>query len=221
MTQHQKAALRTFLMALFLVGPLYFLWWVNHEYKEVESTDFGPVSEFAFATIDGKSSFTHFDTFKRVSVVSLVENPCEDSCKTNLITKLTELKAWSDRHLVNKNKNDAKPQEISYVVISKEAVFLDSDLPGFKLILLDPGETFQLPEAAKKVSGDDPLIVAISQEGRFKGAFSAATLESTEKLERLLAKLTAENYLLHYLTLQNLMWEKAKNYARGRVDPAG
>ncbi len=211
--KHKRALFITVIVGAICAAPIYYLWKLNNLDRETLMSDLGSVPEFAYATSDGQSSFTHYDTFKRVTLLTLVNSGCQSSCLSDTLSALKSLKEWADAHLVNKNKNDSKPQEINFVVMTRTPA-METLAAGIKHVFLEPTEDFFIPG---ENADDQSLFVIISQEGRFKAVLPALAKDTPQKSQRLLAKLTSDNYLLHYLTLQNLMWEKAKDYSRGKI----
>jgi len=210
--KHLRAARFTAIIAAFTIPPVYWLAYLYANDVTKDLRDDGPVPAFTFVTDDGQSVFSKNETFRRVSLLTSVPQACQAACQVQVRERLMTLVTWSAKHLRNDNKHDPKPQDIGFIVFSQKP--LAPLPPPVQHISLAAHEKFLLP-ATSTVDPNQPLFTVISQESHFRAVLPALADDTDEKLRRLLAKLTSQTYLLHYLTMQNLMWKKAKDYARG------
>jgi hypothetical protein len=215
MEERKRVALgRALLVGFFAALPVAYLFWLNASDPTKYIADGGAVPEFAYAANEGTAAFTHYDTFKRVSLLLLVPGTrCEAECRASL-ELFDELKFRVDRDLRVENKNDPHPQHPNFVIFSRFPLSHRRDDQEVKRVHLNESQPWIAPGSTVEL--DFPVFVIVSQDSRFRGVISFRSEDAAEKIQRMISRLSSDTFLFHYLAVQSLLWRNTNNYIRGR-----
>ncbi len=205
-TKHRRAAITTGLIGSVLISLVAYLWWIRAQDVSADLRPLGPATDFSYVLDDGQNVFTRSDTLRRITVL-LQLRACVAPCANEAELAKTLL-SWSEVALRPKDPEDTPPQPINFIVMQRSPHTLTATPEGWRSVTLDAKENFLLPPGNSNPQHD--TLVVVDASGVYRAVLATNDPLVTEKMQRLLAKLTSSQFLYHYLAKQTLMWEKLR-----------
>jgi|GEM_PF-5875895 hypothetical protein len=202
--RHKRALIRTGLIFAVCAYPLWFFLKQQTANLEAEIDGFGIVPEFTLNFANQAIGMTHYDTHKHLTVVAVLKESCPESCPETQ-QFLAQFKAWADDELRMKTeKKVSQPNPIRFVIQTATAF---EHLPqDWSIVAMESGDPYLVPE--RKAQAEVPAIVLIDDAGFYRAYAPLSDPQSPAILKRELSRMISEQYLIHYVSEQNLMWEK-------------
>lgn len=203
--ERKKKALKRALLALAICAiPLGYLAYKYQTNVTMDVENFGVAPEFTMIFHNNKLGMTHNDTLQHLTVVAVAKDHCKNGCP-KFLKELEELRAFYEQELQARIGDRHAPRETRFVVQATEGLefFPDTWLKADMSL----GTPYLVPEVKK--SSDFPAVVLIDDSSYFRGFASSGEAGFHSQLTRELTRMTSSRYLLHYVTQQTLMWQKA------------
>lgn len=203
--RHKRALFRTSLILLACAYPLWFFY--KHQSANVEPNidGFGVVPEFTLTFANRPGGFTHYQTLNQLSVVAILGDACETSCPET-VAYLKSFKEWADAELRIHSKKTNQPQEIRFVIQTEGAL---EGLPSdWGVVAMEEGDPYLRP--LNRANAPLPAVVLIDDSGFYRAFETLSQPQTDGILRRELSRMISQQYLQHYVSEQDLMWEKTK-----------
>lgn len=204
--RHKRALFRTALVLLASAYPLWFFYQHQRANVEPDITDFGAVPEFTLTFANQAGGFTHYQTLNQISVVAIVKDSCAASCPET-VRYLQQFKEWADGELRLKTQKMSQPPAIRFVIQTAGAI--DALPQDWSIVAMESGDPYLAP--LNRANAPVPALVLIDDNGFYRAYESIDRPETDQILRRELSRMISQQFLLHYVNQQDLMWEKKKS----------
>lgn len=207
--RHRKALGWTLFTALLAAGPIWYLANLHKNDVTADMGELGMAEEFFFTFTNKAGGFTHHDTRRQVTVIAVLPEACAEGCP-EVKDKLASIVGYVKQHLTSQHKDVATPLPTRFLTMARFPG--EQFAEGWDHVVLTPEEQPLLPPGVTEAG-----LVVLDDASRYRAHIRYDDPQGDEKMQRLLAKITSHQYLVHYLVKQTLMWEKAKAQAKGNV----
>ncbi|MFW7377606.1 MAG: hypothetical protein ACOH5I_02205 [Oligoflexus sp.] len=215
MDQKRKKALKVAGFTGFIVAlPLFYLAYLYATNLKVDVTGMGIVPEFAYTFVNDPVGITQYDTEQYPMVVAILKDSCDvknegdafSSACQRMLEQMRNFEEWSAKHIEIGQRFVANPRKLRLIAM------LEGQLPPisdrWSVAQLEEGMPYLVPENRR--DAEVPAFVLIDDSSFFRGYILSSHERAEEKLMRELSRIVSHQYLMHYVTQQTLMWEKAK-----------
>jgi hypothetical protein len=212
--KHRKAAKVAAIVGGIGLIPLLVLAYFYSTNIEVDADGLGVVPDFAYTFTNHSVGITHYDTERYPLVVAVLKDVCQPemeakapvvSCE-QAMSQLREIQDWVESHIKVQLVNVKNPHPLRLVAMSQGVV--DAVPEGWNRVALQSGQRDLVPESRQQA--DYPAIVLIDDSSFFRAYVPFDDPRFFAKVTRELTRIVSHQYLMHYVTQQTLMWEKAR-----------
>lgn len=206
---------RVMMVSIFCIPPLLYLAYQYQKNIVLDVTRFGIVPEFAMMFQNSSLGMTHHDTTQHVTVVVVAKDSCAQGCD-QLVQEMQSIKGYFQEELEGKDKDPNTPRKARFVVqASAGHEFFPDD---WDLAYMSEGVPYLVPEVRK--DGPWPAFVIIDDASYFRGFVPLSDPDLQKKLRVELTRIVSNQYLIHYVARQTLMWRKANGRVSANEGPS-
>ncbi len=204
-TRHKRALRATLIVALVCAGPMWFFYRESRKSVVPDVKRFGMVPDFVLNFVNQPVGLTSFDTQKHITLVAVLKDSCAQDCPET-VKFLQQLKTWADAELRLHSAKITQPQPIRFVIQTQGAT---ETLPqDWSIASMADDDVYLVPEPKK--DAPVPAVVLIDDSGFYRAYQPLAEAGAETLLKQELTRMITQQYLLHYVAEQTLMWEKSK-----------
>lgn len=212
----KKALMVSSLIGLISAIPLFYLAYLYKTQVEVDVEGMGVVPDFAYTFMNNPIGITHHDTEQYPMVVAILKDACDqeeeqqvsESCEL-MLSQMRTVEEWMTQHITVGQPHVANPRKLRLIAMAEGRLPEVSD--NWSLAQIRPGQPYLVPENRK--DAEYPAFVLIDDASFFRGYIPSSSPNALEKVRREVTRIVSHQYLMHYVTQQTLMWEKARGRA--------
>lgn len=217
--KHKKALKAAALVSGIFLLPLLYIAYLYHNNARLDTLGMGVVPDFAYTFVNDPIGITHFDTEIHPLLIFVLKDACQagpdgamtPSCRETL-SLMEDIKVWVSQHIKVPQRNVSNPRPVRLVAMLEGPY--DMIPAGWNIVAMSEGMSYLVPGNRK--TAEYPAAVLVDDSSFFRGYVPSSHPEAFDKVTRELSRIVSNQYLLHYLTQQSLMWEKR----RGRAEAA-